>query len=424
MVSVSDIIFYVLTFLSVYVQVFFLVTFLENRKKIIIRNGTIKLAKYPAVTVIVPAWNEEKTVYKTVRSLLSLNYPKEKLKIFLIDDGSTDKTWDVISKFSKPARPNGRSGGYSNIKVFKKENGGKYSALNLGLGHLETDFIGCLDADSVADPESLVRIMSYFEKDSSVMAVSPSIVAHNCKNIIQGAQKAEYDMSVYIKKMLGLLGAIHVTPGPLTIFRRKVFDDLGPYRHAHNTEDMEIAYRMQKNHYKIEQCNDAYVYTNTPSSITKLYKQRSRWIYGFINNTIDYRNILFKKKYGNFSVFTIPSSIISVFAVSFLFGKMVYSLGNFLFLKVLQFQAVGFYFFSKADYLDPFFINTQVVFFIAIVLFSFIIFSIILGKKMVEGKWKFSFNMFYFLLIFSIIGPFWLIKAVYNTILSRKPVWR
>jgi uncharacterized membrane protein YqjE len=103
---------------------------------------------------------------------------------------------------------------------------------------------------------------------------------------------------------------------------------------------------------------------------------------------------------------------------------MVYSLGNFLFSKILEFQAVGFYFGSKINYFDPFFINTQSLSFVAILLFSFIIFSIILGKKMTEGRWKFSFNMVYFLLIFSIIGPFWLLKAVYNTILSRKPAWR
>jgi len=414
MASISSVVFYVLTFFSVYVQVFFLITFLENRKKIIIRNGSIKLTKYPKVTIIVPSWNEEKTIYKTVRSLLNLNYPKNKLTIFLVDDGSTDNTWNAILKFSK----------YSNIKVFHKENGGKYTALNLGLQHIKTDFLGCLDADSIADPESLVRIMSYFEKDSSIMAVSPSIIAFKSKNMIQGAQKAEYDMSVYIKKMLGLLGAIHVTPGPLTIFRKKVFNDLGPYRHAHNTEDMEIAYRMQKNHYKIEQCNDAYVYTNTPKTITKLFKQRLRWIYGFINNTIDYRKILFKKQYGNFSIFTIPSSIISVLAVSFLFGKMIYNLGNFLLTKVLEFQTIGFRFTSKIYFFDPFFLNTESLSFIAIILFLFIIFSIVLGKKMIEGKWTFSFNMIYFLLIFSVIGPFWLLKAIYNTVLSRKPAWR
>src|SRR3989338_2089028 len=137
MILIPNAIFYVLIFLSVYVQVFFFLTFLENRKKIVIRNGKIKLSKYPAVTIAVPCWNEEKTIYKTVRSLLNLNYPKDKIKIFLIDDGSTDGTWNAILKFSK----------YPNIRIFHKENGGKYTALNLGLKHVQTDFLCCLDAD-------------------------------------------------------------------------------------------------------------------------------------------------------------------------------------------------------------------------------------------------------------------------------------
>ena len=133
------------------------------------------------------------------------------------------------------------------------------------------------------------------------------------------------------------MGAIHVTPGPLTIFKKKVFKDLGPYRHGHNTEDMEIAYRMQKNNYKIEHCNDAYVYTNTPGTTKKLYKQRLRWIYGFINNTIDYRKVLFKKKYGNFAVFTLPMGVISIFSIVYLFSRIVYNFGNFIYSKIIKF---------------------------------------------------------------------------------------
>lgn len=402
--------------MSVYVQVFFLITFLENRKKIIIRNGKIKLAKYPAVTIVVPCWNEERTVYKTIRSLLNLNYPKDKIKIFLIDDGSTDATWNIIQKFSK----------YPNIKVFHKQNGGKYTALNLGLEHMETEFFGGLDADSFADPESLVRIMSYFEKDKSIMAVAPSVTVYNPKSIIQNVQKAEYHMGVYLKKMLGFLGAINVTPGPLTIFRKRVFDDLGPYQHGHNTEDMEIAYRMQKNHYKIEHCNDAYVFTNTPKTVRKLYRQRLRWIYGFINNTIDYRSVLFRKKYGNFSLFTLPTGVISVFSVGYLFGKIIYNLGDFLYSKIIVFKTVGFHF-TKSNFLsnfDPFFINTQAFLFLVIVIYMLVIFSMIFGKRMAERRWSFSFSMLYFFPIFSIIAPFWLVKAIYNTILKRRPAWR
>lgn len=424
MVSISNVIFYILIFLSVYVQVFFFVTFLENRKKIVIRKGKIKLAKYPAVTVVVPCWNEERTVYKTVRSLLDLNYPKEKLNIFLIDDGSTDDTLNILKQFEKLAPANDHSSGYPTVKVFHKKNGGKHTALNFGLENLETDFFGCLDADSFADPESLVRIMSYFEKDPETMAVAPSVTVNNPKNIIQNVQKAEYNMGVYLKRMLGFLGAINVTPGPLTIFRKKVFDDLGSYRHGHNTEDMEIAYRMQKNNYKIEHCNDAYVYTNTPGTIAKLFRQRVRWIYGFINNTIDYRSILFRKKYGNFAFFTLPMGVISILSVSFLFGRVVYDLGDFLYSKLVVLSTVGLNFDAKNFTLDLFFINTESFIFLILSIYFLLIFAMIFGRKMTEGKWNLSLDMFYFFLVFAIIAPLWFLKAVYNTILQRKPAWR
>lgn len=414
MASIPNIIFYVLIFLSVYVQVFFFITFLENRKKIVIRNGKIKLDDYPSVTITVPCWNEQNTVEKTIQSLNNLNYPKDKVKIFIIDDGSTDNTWNIISQFTH----------YPNIKVFHKENGGKYTALNLALGETETDFFGGFDADSIAHPESLIRIMSYFEKYPNVMAVVPSVIVNSPNTIIQNVQEAEYSMGVYLKKMFCFLGAINVTPGPLTIFRKKVFDDLGLYRHGHNTEDMEIAYRMQKNHYQIEHCNDAYVYTNTPSSVKKLYKQRLRWIYGFINNTIDYKSVLFKKKYGNFSFFTLPMGIISIISVSYLFSRIIYNIGNFLYSKIILLKTVGFNFTSFTFNFDPFFLNTQSFLFLVCSVLLFVIFAMIFGRKMTTGRWELSLGMLYFFPIFSIVAPFWLVSAIYNTFLKRRPAWR
>ncbi len=411
---IATTILYIFLFLSVYVQVFFFITFLENRKKIIIRKGDTKLSHYPKVTVTVPCWNEEKTVYKTVRSLLDLNYPKDKLQIFLIDDGSTDKTFDVISRFEK----------YSNVKVFKKENGGKYTALNFGLANSDTEFFGCLDADSFADRESLVRIMSYFEKDSTVMAVAPSVVVYNNNNFLQSAQRAEYYMGVYFKKMLDFLGAIDVTPGPLTIFRRKVFNDLGVYTHGHSTEDMEIAYRMQKNHYKIEHCNDAFVYTNTPETIKKLYRQRVRWIFGFMNNTLDYKGVFFKEEYGNFSLFTLPTRVFAVVAVGYLSSRVLYNIGNFIYSKFLVIKTLGLNLRAGGIVFDPFFINIQAFLVFTIITYLLIFFSMLFGRRMAEGKWALSPGMIYYFAVFGIISPFWLLKAAYNTILKRKPSWR
>jgi len=414
MTSTPDIIFYILAFIAIYAQIFLLITFFENRKVFLKKTEKIKLKKYPAVTIIVPCWNEEQTVYKTVRSVFNLNYPKNKIKLILVDDGSTDNTWKVLSRFAK----------YPNVKVLKKENGGKHTALNLGLLHTETEFLGCLDADSVADPESLIRLMAYFEKEPEFMAVTPSIVVKETKNIIERAQKAEYLMAVYVKKMLGCLGAIHVTPGPLTIFRKKVFEDLGPYRHAHNTEDMEIAYRMQENHYPIGQCHDALVYTATPPSVKKLYKQRLRWIYGFLNNTLDYRRLMFKKNYGNFALFTLPTGILSTLTAGYVFGRLVFEMFNFLADKFFHYQVTGFDFSFKLNNFDPFFINTELSLFLGFLIYFLVVFSVLLGYKIVKAKGFLSLDLFYFFFIFSLVSPFWLGKAVYNTILSRKPAWR
>jgi cellulose synthase/poly-beta-1,6-N-acetylglucosamine synthase-like glycosyltransferase len=414
MASIPGFILYTLIFLSVYVQVFFLVTLLENRKKIITRSGKTKLSTCPSVTIVVPSFNEEKTIYKTVRSLLALHYPKEKVKIFLIDDGSTDGTWNIMRKFAK----------YPNVRIFRKKNGGKYTALNLGLEHMQTDFFGGLDADSFADPNSLPRIMSYFAKSPGAMAVVPSVTVESPGNFIQNAQNAEYSMGIYFKKMLDFLGAINVTPGPLTIFRRKVFEDLGPYRHGHNTEDMEIAYRMQRYKYKIEHCNDAYVYTNTPKTLKKLYKQRLRWVYGFINNTIDYRDVLFRRKYGNFALFTLPMGLVSIFSVSFFFGRIAYNFSEFLYSKFIVLNTLGWQSASIGYDFDLFFINTQSLIFLVMFVYLLVIFAMVFGRRMLGGKWSFSPSMLYFFPVFSFVAPFWLGKAIFNTIIRRKPAWR
>ncbi len=412
--SFFGLVFYALVFLSVYAQLFFLITFFENRKRILIRDGAITLQNYPMVSIAVPAWNEGRTIERTMHSLLALNYPKDKLKIFLIDDGSSDNTFEVMKQF----------GNEPNVEILRKENGGKHTALNLALEKSNAPFFGCLDADAFAEKESLIRIMSYFEKVPSSMAVAPSIIVNEPKNILQKAQGAEYEMAVYVKKMLGFLGAIHVTPGPLTVFRREVFDNLGPYRHAHNTEDMEIAYRMQVNGYKIEQCNDAFVYTNAPSTVKKLFKQRLRWIYGFINNTLDYKNTIFRKKYGNFALFTVPVGIISIITASFLFIKFLTNFIKFIIEKVEYYSISGFEFGSKISSFDPFFINTRSLLFLTIFLYILVFTSMILGRKMANKKIPFSVNMIYFFLIYSIIAPFWLLKAIWNTIVAKKPAWR
>lgn len=412
--SLYTVIFYVFSFISVYVQIFFLVTFFDKRRHIKWSPNNIELTRYPTITIAVPVYNEESTIVKTVESLLALDYPKDKLKIFIVDDGSKDNTWNVIQEFKDNP----------NIVLLQKENGGKHTAINLALEKSDSEFFGCLDSDSFVHNQTLKRIMRYFENDPRNMAIIPSVLSHDPKNIIQNAQKVEYDMGVYIKKMLGLIGGIQVTPGPLSTFRKKVFDDLGPYKKAHNTEDQEIALRMQEHGYKIDYCPDAYVYTNTPNSVIKLYRQRLRWIYGFIKNLVDYRHLLFRKKYGTVALFTLPTGLVSILGIVFVFFTLIYNFIKFTYTKIIQIQTIGFNNFFSLNYkFDWFFINTRAMLFLSIVLYILVIVSVMIGRKMSTGKANFSLSIIYFSIIYSVIAPFWMLRAIYNSLISKESSW-
>lgn len=413
MSEISAIILYILSFLSVFIQVVFLITFLEKRKEIKRRTGEISLESYPGVTIVVPCWNEETTIGGTVESLLALDYPKEKLKFFLVDDGSTDGTWAIMQTFA----------GHDQIEVIRKENGGKHTAVNMGLKLATTPFVGCLDSDSFVDPQALKRIMTFFERDIETMAVCPSILVHKPKGLMQTVQRVEYDWAVFRKKILGMLGANYVTPGPFTIFKKEVFERLGYFVKAHNTEDMEIAFRMQKNYFKIDQCEDAFVYTKVPNTVKKLYKQRLRWIYGFIMNAWDYRKIIFRPKFGAFSMFSVPAGVITIFAVPYILSLFVVNTAMAARDSVQQISSTGFHF--NVGNFDPFFVSTGGQTFVVVLLYLFLFISISIGRKMVYGKHGIDYYTIPFMIIFNLIAPFWILKAVYNSVFVRKGVaWR
>ncbi|MBW2997811.1 glycosyltransferase family 2 protein, partial [Candidatus Woesearchaeota archaeon] len=199
-----DIVLYTVSYFGLFTAVFFLLTLIENRKMI---KNPRPPKQLPKVTVMVPACNEEKCLAKTVRSLLQLKYPKEKLQIIVIDDGSKDRTLKIARGFEKDG-----------VLVLTKPNGGKGTALNMGLKHTKGEFVACLDADSVVDPDALLKMLGYFSK-KSVMAVTPSLKCTEPTTIWQKIQVVEFLLGVYLRKVFAYLGSIHVTPGPFTVFR-------------------------------------------------------------------------------------------------------------------------------------------------------------------------------------------------------------
>ncbi len=405
---------YAITFLALYVQVFFFVTYLQHRRALVRETKqAITLKSYPTIAIVVPCWNEEKTVHRTIESLLALDYPKDAFQLVIVDDGSTDNTWAEIAQYKD----------HPQIKTLKKENGGKHTAVNYGIDHTTTDFVSCLDADSFVAPDALRRMMYMFQENPDMMAVAPSIIINKPKTFIQHVQKVEYNMGIYVKKMLAYNGAIHVTPGPFSVFRREVFVRLGGFRAAHNTEDMEIAYRMQEAHMRIGHCHTAHILTVAPSTIPKLFKQRVRWIYGFIQNTNDYRRLIFRKSYGNFSFFTLPSGIVSITATVYIFFSILYNAIVWLIGKIAQWRVTGLHGGSFDINLDWFYINTQTILFITVALYGIIIGATYLGSRMAHERLN-PFYLIAYVVVYSVIAPFWLMKAVWSSVVRHTPSWR
>jgi len=392
-----------------------LITYFEFRdkeQKETCPKSDIGQKKIPSVSVIVPVWNEETTVLKTIFSLLKLNYPKEKLSIFIVDDGSTDKTWNVIQRFARNKQ----------IKLLRKENGGKYTALNYALSFVDTELVGCLDADSFVHPEALKRIVAKFEEDIEIMAVTPSIKIFEPHGLLGLMQKAEYMFGIFLRKVFCDLNAIYITPGPFSIFKKSVFERIGGYRHAHNTEDMEIAMRMQKNNMKIGNAHNAFIYTIAPTALRALIKQRLRWVYGFIKNAIDYRDMFFRPQYGHLGMVILPAAGFSVFSTMYFFGSTVWSWISSLAKSIEQIYTVGFSW--QGFNFDFFYVNTDMVVFVSVIAVLGTILIIATSRGLAEEKNKFGLDSVFFLLFYAALAPLWMTRAIYNVIFVKETKWR
>jgi cellulose synthase/poly-beta-1,6-N-acetylglucosamine synthase-like glycosyltransferase len=404
-----------LLFVSVFFEIFLLLTFLENK-------GAMKKPEnkpsqdFPTATIVIPCFNEEESIFGTVESLLALDYPKDKLKIMIIDDGSTDNSWNLMQKYQ----------GHPMIELYKKENGGKHTALNFAISKSTSDIIGCLDADSFVSPNALKDIVAYFS-DPKTMAVTPAIKIYNPDNILRHVQKVEYDWGIFLRKMLSFVDALYVTPGPFSFFRKEVFKNLGPYRKAHNTEDMEMAMRLQTNGYKIKNCHTAFVYTIAPHKFSKLFTQRLRWTYGFLKNVIDYRDLFFNSKQGNLGFFVLPVMIISAFSTLWLASSFILNILSKVQTWFLNWQAVNFNIRPLNMFhlnLEWFYLNTNIITFIGIFSIILMITFVLIGRKISEGNFKLRKDILYFFIIYPFIAPTWLAKSVYNIVLSKKTSWR
>ncbi len=416
---------YIFIFIALYSQVFLFLVLFEEWDTIFSTYKEKKLKYFPTVVIAVPSWNESTTVEKTLVSLLNTDYPKDKLKIWAVDDGSTDNTYEVLKMCKE------KYDTHNQLEIRQKENGGKHTVLNYVLETTDSEIFGCLDADSYVFPDTLINMLHNFE-NPKVMAATPMLIVRKPVSLLQAVQSVEYNFGLLIKRILGAINGIHVTPGPFSLFRKEVFTQIGGYKPAHNTEDMEITFRMQKNHMRIVSAVDAYVETSTPPTLYKLYRQRLRWTQGFLQNSIDYKEMIFRPKYGPIALFTIPLGLVGIFMAIYMFCFYLYHLGLNIYKWILHSQAVGLSFdgftlnFQTGiqEYLSQLYFSTNTIALLAIPLILSSFYIMLLGHNLSRPDSRRFRYILYFLAIWGFLIPIWFIRAVLNTIFNRRNSWR
>jgi cellulose synthase/poly-beta-1,6-N-acetylglucosamine synthase-like glycosyltransferase len=313
---------YIVYFITLYLSIFFLTSFLIEQDKIKKDEKKQKLTKFPTVSIIVPAYNEEKGVRKTVNSIFNQKYPNDKITIYLIDDGSTDNTFESMQQLAK-------KNDFNVIVIKQKINKGKAAAMNVALKQVKTTYFACLDADSEINASALYESMAVFEsrKKEGVAIVTPVMGVDSPKKVIEWMQKIEYATTMFLVRILSYIDCNYVAPGPFSIYRSDIIKKIGGFSEDTITEDQDIAYAIQKEHFKIVQSPHTKVITRVPNTVKSLYKQRNRWFKGSLQCIRKYKHVILNKEYGDFGLFQMPFNIflfsLSTISISLFFYYII-----------------------------------------------------------------------------------------------------
>lgn len=304
-----------------------------------IENSNFKI-KYPGVSVLIPAYNEEMTIKRTLESLRHVIYPE--FEIIVVNDGSKDNTLKVlietyhlkpVHKYIKPylqtqpLRAGIFEGKINDIKliVIDKENGGKSDALNTGINASKYDLFLTLDADSMVQKDSIIRIVTPYLKHDNVIAIGGDVKISNGvkfkkgkvkqftvpNNLLVDFQIIEYFRSflttrVWFNKFNGNL----IISGAFGLFKKSAVISVGGYSRGTIGEDMDLvvklhSYNLKNNNaYRIEYANNAVCWTQAPFQIKDLKSQRIRWHTGLVQTLTSHSYIFFNPKYKIVSMFS------------------------------------------------------------------------------------------------------------------------
>lgn len=339
----------------------------------------------PPITLISPAFNEAVTVVQSVRSLLSLRYPA--YEVVVVNDGSTDSTLQtLIDGFGlqpvarahdlalahAPIRGLYGSPSLPRLIVVDKENGGKADALNAGINISRAPVICSMDADSLLEPDALLRAVRPFVEDPDrVVAVGGTIrLANGCtvangrvaevrlpRNGLALLQTVEYLRAFLMARLAwSRIGALTIVSGAFGLFRRSAVVEAGGYTRGTVGEDMELVVKLhrlmrrKKRDYRIAFVPEPVCWTEAPETLRVLGRQRSRWQRGSLETFFAHAGMLFNPRYGRVGFLGFPHILLVdvlgplVEVLGYLLVPLLWALGVLSVEYLLAFLAITFTF--------------------------------------------------------------------------------
>jgi cellulose synthase/poly-beta-1,6-N-acetylglucosamine synthase-like glycosyltransferase len=294
----------------------------------------------PTISMLAPAYNEELTITESVRSLLTLAYPN--LEVVLVNDGSSDETMAVLTRdfdlvaihpiFRRRVESEAIVGLYRSrakpeLVVVDKENGGKADALNAGLNVATGELVCAIDADTIIEADSLLKMVRPFLVSDGIVAAGGTIRAangsrvlrgrvvepHAPRRFIPGVQAVEY-LRAFLTGRLGWnrLGGNLIISGAFGLFRREATLDAGGYEHDTVGEDMELVARLRRRGIeqggprRVEFVPDPVAWTEVPESLRILGRQRDRWHRGLADVVSRHRRVFMNPRYGTLGLLAFP----------------------------------------------------------------------------------------------------------------------
>lgn len=279
------------------------------RSKKTLKNKTTKRF-YPFVSIIIPAHNEEKTVIRAISSIVRNKYPRYKRQIVVVDDGSTDKTGELVKKYID--RYN-----VKNINLVRQKNKGKAAALNRGLKkHATGEVVMCLDSDSYLTRDGLKNASSYFQ-DEKVVAVSANVKIIPSGTFLNLVQQMEYLISYQMKRAQTVFNIEYIIGGIGSTFRKSALKKVGYYDGNTVTEDIDLTMKLLQlgnKNVRVIYGADVVAHTESVLNIGDLIKQRFRWKWGRSQTFLKNTNMFFsrdKRFTKGLSFFYLPYAIFS-----------------------------------------------------------------------------------------------------------------